>query len=231
VQAAAEPATAGTTRLARLRLPLRPGGRLVAVANSVGMLFWLAPVPNDQFRHLATLDAIDAETLAWRDAVRNGSAFYGGWPAFVNVPSKIAKVAAVRELAAQRRDSSSGEGRIAGSTWRPVPEPAFASMPPRGQAWEAARYRAYQAQVTDRTMGDLRPGRSSSNWRPRASLPSPTPAARLDAETLPRSQGNCLLHCQSLPMPGPGQTGWQPWERCGDLSRAAVPVSPSGAVG
>jgi hypothetical protein len=64
-----------------------------------------SPSPNDQFRHLATLDAIDAATLAWRDAVRNGSAFYGGWPAFVNVPSKIAKVAAVRELAAQRRDS------------------------------------------------------------------------------------------------------------------------------
>jgi hypothetical protein len=41
-----------------------------------------------------------------------------------------------------------GEGRITGWTWRPVPEPGLASLPPRGQAWEMTRYRAYQANLS-----------------------------------------------------------------------------------
>jgi hypothetical protein len=45
-------------------------------------------------------------------------------------------------------------GRITAWTWKPVPEPALASLPPRGQAWEMTRYRAYQAQLADRTVGD-----------------------------------------------------------------------------
>ena len=50
-------------------------------------------------------------------------------------------------------------GRSAGSaaaitawTWRSLPEPALASLPPRGQEWEMARYQAYQAQLRGRTM-------------------------------------------------------------------------------
>jgi hypothetical protein len=46
-----------------------------------------------------------------------------------------------------------GEGGIAGWTWKPFPEPAFASLPPRGQAWEMTRYQAYQAQLAARTVG------------------------------------------------------------------------------
>jgi hypothetical protein len=37
-------------------------------------------------------------------------------------------------------------------TWRSLPEPALASLPPRGQEWEMARYRAYQGQLRGRTM-------------------------------------------------------------------------------
>jgi hypothetical protein len=45
-------------------------------------------------------------------------------------------------------------GRITAWTWKPVPEPALASLPPRGQAWEMTRYRAYQAHLAGRTVGD-----------------------------------------------------------------------------
>ena len=47
-----------------------------------------------------------------------------------------------------------GEGRITGWTWKPVPEPALASLSPRGQAWEMTRYRAYQAQLAGHTIGE-----------------------------------------------------------------------------
>jgi hypothetical protein len=36
-----------------------------------------------------------------------------------------------------------------------VPDPAFASLPPRGQAWELTRYRAYQAHLAGHTMGEV----------------------------------------------------------------------------
>jgi hypothetical protein len=47
------------------------------------------------------------------------------------------------------------EGRITGWTWKPVPEPALAALPPRGQAWEMTRYQAYQAQLARHTIGEI----------------------------------------------------------------------------
>ena len=44
-------------------------------------------------------------------------------------------------------------GRISGWRWKPVPEPALASLSPRGRAWEAARFRAYREQLVARTIG------------------------------------------------------------------------------
>jgi hypothetical protein len=35
-----------------------------------------------------------------------------------------------------------GEDRVTGWTWRSVPEPALASLPPRARSWEMTRYRA-----------------------------------------------------------------------------------------
>jgi len=45
------------------------------------------------------------------------------------------------------------ESRITAWAWKPVPAPAPGSLPPRGQAWEMTRYRAYQAQLADRAVG------------------------------------------------------------------------------
>jgi hypothetical protein len=44
--------------------------------------------------------------------------------------------------------------RISGWTWRPVPEPALTWLQPRAQAWEMTRYRAYQDQLADQTIGE-----------------------------------------------------------------------------
>jgi len=49
-------------------------------------------------------------------------------------------------------DASEG-WRITGWTWRPISEPALAWLPPRAQAWELARHRAYQARLAGGTIG------------------------------------------------------------------------------
>ncbi len=51
--------------------------------------------------------------------------------------------------------SGHGDGRITTWTWRSVPEPALASFPPRGRAWEMTRYRAYEAQLAGHTVGEI----------------------------------------------------------------------------
>ena len=43
--------------------------------------------------------------------------------------------------------------RIAAWTWRSLPEPALASLTPSGREWEMTRYRAYQAQLAGRPIG------------------------------------------------------------------------------
>jgi hypothetical protein len=47
------------------------------------------------------------------------------------------------------------DGRITAWTWKPVPEPAIASLPRRAQQWEMTRYRAYQAQLAGHTIGQI----------------------------------------------------------------------------
>jgi len=55
----------------------------------------------------------------------------------------------------QPEQSQPGADRgVTAWTWRPVPEPDLGSLPPRGQAWEMTRYRAYQAQLAGHTIGE-----------------------------------------------------------------------------
>jgi hypothetical protein len=49
----------------------------------------------------------------------------------------------------------SGDSRVAAWRWKPVPEPAAGSAEPRGQAWEMTRYRAYDAHLAGRTIGEV----------------------------------------------------------------------------
>jgi NAD(P)-dependent dehydrogenase (short-subunit alcohol dehydrogenase family) len=93
----------GTTRLLKAFAPLlNDHGRLLVVASSLGTLHHLAPVLHRRFTEPSSVDDVDRVIEDWRDTVREGRA--GAWPAFVNIPSKIGQVAAVRVLAAQRRE-------------------------------------------------------------------------------------------------------------------------------
>jgi NAD(P)-dependent dehydrogenase (short-subunit alcohol dehydrogenase family) len=101
----------GTTRVLRAVAPLlRDNGRLIVVASSLGTLHYLAPVLHDRFDNLASLDEVDKQVAAWRDAVKDGSARGGARPGFINIPSKIGQVAAVRTLAQQRREQDAARG-------------------------------------------------------------------------------------------------------------------------
>ena len=94
----------GTTRVLRNFAPLlRGGGRLFVVASRAGSLRALAPVLHPRFQCLQSLDDVDRAIGTWRDEVRSRRAAGRAWPAWINIPSKIGQVAAVRVLACQRR--------------------------------------------------------------------------------------------------------------------------------
>jgi len=103
----------GTTRMLRAFAPrLRPGGALIVVASSFGTLGHLAVPLRARFDEAESLDDVDAVLLAWRDAVVAGSADAEGWPRWINVPSKVGQVAAMRVLARGRRERDLADGTL-----------------------------------------------------------------------------------------------------------------------
>ncbi|WP_433136341.1 SDR family NAD(P)-dependent oxidoreductase [Actinomadura nitritigenes] len=124
----------GTTRLLRAFAPLlREGGRLIVVASSLGTLHYLAPVLHDRFDGLTSLDDVDEQVAAWRDAVADGSARGGAWPGFVNIPSKIGQIAAVRALAHQRREQDAARGVLLAAVC-----PGMMNTPTSGMWWDVS---------------------------------------------------------------------------------------------
>ena len=163
----------GTTRVLRAFAPvLRDDGRLIVVASSFGTLLHLAPALHERFDGLGSLDEVDRQVAAWRDAVLDGSARGGDWPGFVNIPSKIAQVSAVRTLAAQRRADDVARGILVAAvcpgmmntptsaTWwdvRSAPSPAEAAVALLDMALGPARPEWY---------GELVRGGAVLPWRP-----------------------------------------------------------------
>ena len=106
VDAVVETNNLATTRILRAFAPrLRPGGRLIIVASALGTLDKLDERVAPRFAAAATedLDAVDALVADWRDAVHAGRATEEGFGTWLNIPSKVAQVAAVRALAHERR--------------------------------------------------------------------------------------------------------------------------------
>ncbi|AHH97970.1 SDR family NAD(P)-dependent oxidoreductase [Kutzneria viridogrisea] len=93
---------------------LRPGGRLLVVASSLGTLGHLDPALHPLFDGVS-LDQVEQAVQSWRAALRAGTAEELGWPRWINVPSKVAQVAAVRAVAAERRDRDLAEGTLVAS--------------------------------------------------------------------------------------------------------------------
>lgn len=96
----------GTTRMIRAFAPLlAPGGRFLVVASAFGSLRNLPPQLHDRFDDgTLSLDDLDAHMLAYADAVESDHAADEGWPDWINVPSKVGQVAAMRILARERQD-------------------------------------------------------------------------------------------------------------------------------
>jgi NAD(P)-dependent dehydrogenase (short-subunit alcohol dehydrogenase family) len=106
----------GTTSILRHFAPLmRNGGRLLVIASRAGSLRTLAPALHSRFQNLRSLDDVDRAVCSWRDAVRSGRAPGQAWPAWINIPSKIGQVAAVRVLAGQRRVADLSRGILIAS--------------------------------------------------------------------------------------------------------------------
>jgi carbonyl reductase 1 len=115
VDAVAETSNVATTTMLRAFAPrLRPGGRLIIVASALGTLDKLDARVAGRFAQAATenLDAVDALVARWRQAVHDGRAEDEGFGAWLNIPSKVAQVAAVRALARQRRPTDLAENKL-----------------------------------------------------------------------------------------------------------------------
>ncbi len=116
VDAVAETSNLATTRVLREFAPrLRPGGRLIIVASALGTLDKLPDERGaDRFATAAQadLDAVDTLIADWRTSVLSGDADEDGFGAWLNIPSKVGQVAAVRALARERRDGDLASNRL-----------------------------------------------------------------------------------------------------------------------
>jgi carbonyl reductase 1 len=115
VDAVAETNNLATTRMLRAFAPrLRRGGRAIVVASAFGTLDKLDARVARRFAAVASenLDAVDALVADWRRAVHADRAEHDGYGAWLNIPSKVAQVAAVRALARERRAADLAERRL-----------------------------------------------------------------------------------------------------------------------
>jgi carbonyl reductase 1 len=115
VDAVAETSNLATSAILRSFAPrLRPGGRLVVVASALGTLDKLDERVRPRFAAAAaaSLDGVDELVAQWRAAVRSGRAEQEGFGTWLNIPSKVAQVAAVRAVAGERRDADLAAGRL-----------------------------------------------------------------------------------------------------------------------
>ncbi|GAA3769197.1 SDR family NAD(P)-dependent oxidoreductase [Streptomyces coacervatus] len=93
---------------------LRPGGRLLVVASSLGTLGHLDPRLHRLFDG-ASLDQVEYAVESWRSRIHHKTAEEAGWPRWLNVPSKVAQVAAVRAVAGERREQDLATGTLVAS--------------------------------------------------------------------------------------------------------------------
>lgn len=83
------------------------------MASDFGTLNNLPTVLHHRFdTDIMSLDDVDATMLAWRDAVLDGTADIEGWPDWINIPSKVGQLAAVRILARDRRQADQRTGTL-----------------------------------------------------------------------------------------------------------------------
>jgi hypothetical protein len=129
-----------TGRLSRVRTADRPR----AFAGIAEAVWWITMVDATLVRHHP--DAYDSVMAGQNPAQRQ--LVEETLTGLRYIRNRIGDEADLAEFVA------AGEGRITGWTWKPVPEPALASLSPRGQEWEMTRYRAYQAYLAGHAIGE-----------------------------------------------------------------------------
>jgi len=92
----------GTTQLIEQLGPLlRERARFLVVASSLGRFRYLAGPLRARFDEAPSMRALDEVMLAYADSVERGTAEAEGWPGWLNIPTKIGRVAAARVFARQ----------------------------------------------------------------------------------------------------------------------------------
>ena len=107
----ADAAAAVSTRAGTRSRRAPAGGPRIVMASSLGTLGHLDPRLHPLFDG-ATLEEVEAAVESCGTALHDGTAEGQGWPRWINVPSKVAQVAAVRAVAAQRRAADLVEGTL-----------------------------------------------------------------------------------------------------------------------
>jgi carbonyl reductase 1 len=148
VDAVADTNNVATIALLREFAPrMRPGGRLIIVASALGTLDKLSAQVRSRFAAAAEegLDAVERLVDGWRTSVKAGRAVDDGFGTWLNIPSKVAQVAAVRAVAAERREEDLRRGVLlaalcpglidtdASRPW--FPDMSSAQTPDEAAAW------------------------------------------------------------------------------------------------
>jgi carbonyl reductase 1 len=113
IDAVSEVNNLGAVRILRSFRPiLRPGGRLLVVASSFGTLGHLPAPLRPRFARIRSLEDVEAVVAGWRADIKAGGDRAAAWPGWLNVPSKVAQVAAIRAVAAPRRPDDLRDGTL-----------------------------------------------------------------------------------------------------------------------
>jgi hypothetical protein len=137
-----------TERLPRIRAADRP--RAFAVIGEA--VWWITIVDATLVRHHP--DAYDAVLASQPPAERQLAE--GTLAGLRFVRNRMGhEVDHIDFIHPQASGPGPGYDPITAWTWNSVPEPVVASLPPRGQAWEMTRYRAYQAHLAAHTVGEI----------------------------------------------------------------------------
>ncbi|MCB0210392.1 MAG: SDR family NAD(P)-dependent oxidoreductase [Anaerolineae bacterium] len=98
----------GTYRIIKAFMPLlNDGARFLVVASSFGSLQHLPTPLHHKFTDSQlTLEAVEALMDEYAHLVQKGHAVQAGWPEWINIPSKIGQVAAMRVMARLLQDEA-----------------------------------------------------------------------------------------------------------------------------
>lgn len=131
------------------RMSARDQPRAFALISE--LVWWVTIVDATLVRH--HLDAYDAVLAGQAPAERQR--VEGTLAGLRFVRNRIGDQADLAELIEPGvRGTDPAHRRVTAWTWRPVPEPAVASLSPRGQSWEMNRYSAYQAELASNSIGE-----------------------------------------------------------------------------